>query len=329
MTAPATTEGRLGGASKRVVLVVSVLALLAGGCTGAGERAPSPAESQRDGFPVEVQAANGKVVVPRRPTRIVSLSPTATEILFAIGAGPQVVAVDDRSSYPAEAPRTSLSGFTPNLEGIASFRPDLVVYSSEPGNLGSGLDDFGFPGILQPAAAGLDDTYRQILELGTATGRNTRAAELVEEMEGQIEEIVESLPRFPRAPSYYHELDENFFTATSKTYIGEAYTLLGLANIADPADRLGSGYVQLSGEFIIKSDPDLILLADARCCGQSAQTLAARPGWSRMRAVTDGVVIPLDDDIASRWGPRTVEFIRSIAQGLNSFEPQLRSPESP
>jgi iron complex transport system substrate-binding protein len=254
------------------------------------------------------------------PERIVSLSPTATEILFAIGAGPQVVAVDDASSYPTNAPKTKLSGYDPNTEALATYRPDLVVYSNEPGNLRPSLDAIKVHWIMQPPAERLDDTYAQILELGVATGHRSEARKVVEEMKAEIEGIVQSLPRLSRTPTYYHELDENYFTATSNTFIGGVYALLGLKNIADTADQQGSGYPQLSGEYIIQANPDLIFLADARCCGQSAATVAARPGWDKIAAVQNGGVIELDDDIASRWGPRIVEFLRSAARALKSFE---------
>jgi iron complex transport system substrate-binding protein len=273
-----------------------------------------------EAFPVEVAAAGGTVTIERRPRRIVSLSPTATEILFAIGAGPRVVAVDEDSSYPIEAPRTKLSGFNPNTEALADYRPDLVIYSIEPGNLGASLDALGVPGILQPPAENLADTYAQILELGVATGEREEADRVVTGMKTEIAKIVQSRPLFPRAPTYYHELDENYFTATSKTFIGGIYELLGLKNIADAADHQGRGYPQLSGEYIIEANPDLVFLADARCCGQSAQTVAARPGWEKIAAVQHGGVIELDDDIASRWGPRIEEFLRSVAQSLSSVE---------
>jgi iron complex transport system substrate-binding protein len=271
-----------------------------------------------------VAAANGSVEIPHRPVRIVSLSPTATEILFAIGAGPQVVAVDAESSYPPEAPRTGLSGYTPNIEAIVGYRPDLVVFASEPGGLEDAMERTGVPAILQPAALGLEDTYRQIRQLGTATGRERQAADLVDGMKGEIEAIVESVPRFPQPPGYYHELDQSYFTATSKTFIGETYALLGLTNIADSADGTGSGYIQLSAEFIVHSDPAIIFLADADCCAQSAATLAARPGWGQIRAVRSGTIVPLDGDVASRWGPRTVELVSLVAAALRSFEPRLR-----
>jgi iron complex transport system substrate-binding protein len=308
-----------------MILMVALPALLAAGCTDPGTVASnSVPPASGSGFPVEITADNGTVTIPRRPERIVSLSPTATEILFAIGAGPQVVAVDEASTYPPDAPVTGLSGYTPNLEALTAQRADLVVFSVDPGSLGSSLAATGVPGILHPPAARLEDTYKQIRELGIATGRDREASLLIAGMQNELAEIVAGLPRFSRPPLFYHELDELYYTATSRTFIGEIYGLLGLENLADPADTGPTGFVQLSAEFIVSRSPDLIFLADARCCGQSAETVANRPGWEKINAVQNGAVIPLDDDVASRWGPRTVEFARTVAGALEQFEAVLR-----
>jgi iron complex transport system substrate-binding protein len=270
-----------------------------------------------DGFPVTIHASNGTVTIPHRPARIISLSPTATEDLFAIGAGKQVVAVDDQSDYPARAPKTKLSGYTPNVEAIAGYEPDLVVIADDTNNLSSALGKLGITVLSEPAAASIDDTYAQIEQLGAATDHVGEAAELVGQMHGDIDGIVKSLPARDVPLTYYHELDPTYFSATSKTFIGQVYSLLGLKNIADPADTDGSGYPQLSAEAIIAANPDLVFLADTKCCQQTAQTVAARPGWNVITAVKDGGVVPLDDDIASRWGPRIVDYLRSVAEAVS------------
>ena len=248
------------------------------------------------------------------PHRIVSLSPTATESLFAIGAGKQVVAVDDQSDYPKRVPRTSLSGYTPNVEAIAGYRPDLVVLSGDANGVVGGLRKLGIRVLLQEAATNLAGAYAQIKQLGTITGHSRNAAALVTRMKRAIGQAVKSVPK--RNLTVYHELDPTYYSATSKTFIGRIYKLFGLRNIADAADSSGSGYPQLSGEYILSSNPSLIVLADTRCCGQSAATVASRPGWSGLSAVRNHRVVGIDDSVASRWGPRIVTFIKAVGKAL-------------
>jgi iron complex transport system substrate-binding protein len=230
------------------------------------------------------------------------------------------VAVDGNSNYPAEAPRTELSAYQPNLEAIAGYQPDLVVYSDDPGELAAGLGKLSIPALQQPAAKDLDDTYRQIEQLGTATGHPAEAGRLTATMRAEIDKIVAAAGRPERPLSYYHELDKNLYSATSKTFIGQLYGLLGLKNVADAADKDGSGYPQLSAEHLLEADPDLIFLADTKCCGQSARSVAARDGWDQLTAVRSGGVVELDDDVASRWGPRVVDFLRTVAAKVDTLE---------
>jgi iron complex transport system substrate-binding protein len=249
------------------------------------------------------------------PQRIVSLSPTATESLFAIGADKQVIAVDDQSDYPAKAPRTGLSGFTPNIEAIASYKPDLVVIGFDPGGLGASLRKLNIRVLSQPAVPTLQQAYAQILELGGVTGHAKRAKAVVAGMKAKIADILARAPH-DQSLTVYHELEPDLYSATSKTFIGRIYALFGLKNIADAADSTGSGYPQLSSEYIIGANPSLIVLADVRCCGQTARTVAARPGWSTIAAVRKHAIVRIDDSIASRWGPRIVNFVRAIASAL-------------
>lgn len=269
-------------------------------------------------YPATVTADNGKVTIRKRPSRIVSLSPTATETLFAIGAGAQVVAVDDQSDYPKQTPHTSLSGYTPNVEAIASYKPDLVVAASDPKDLVSALRTLGIPVILQDAPSTIPGAYGQIRQLGAATGHAGRARSLVARMKAQIGRIVAKRRPGAAGASVYHELDPTFFSASSKTFVGRVYALFGLKNIADAAP--GGPYPQLSPEYIVASSPDLVVLADSVCCGQTPATVAARPGWSGIKAVRSGSILRIDDSIASRWGPRLVNFVRAVGTALRRLE---------
>jgi iron complex transport system substrate-binding protein len=252
------------------------------------------------------------------PQRIVSLSPTATEDLFAIGAGKQVVAVDEESNYPASAPRTKLSGYTPNAEAIAAYRPDLVVVSFDANHVVEALGKLQIPVLVEPTATTLAQAYGQIVGLGKATGHSAKAAAVVAGMKRKIAAIVAATPHPSPPVTVYHELEPDLYSVTSKTFIGRIYTMLGLKDIADAADKTGSGYPKLSNEYVIAADPMLIVLADTICCGQTAAKVAARPGWKTIAAVSGGGVIPVSDDVASRWGPRIVDFVKQIASKVKA-----------
>lgn len=254
------------------------------------------------------------------PDQIVSLSATATEMLFAIGAGDQVVAVDSYSNYPPEAPTTDLSAYEPNIEAIAGYEPDLVVVDGTDADLVAGLEALDIDVLEAPAALTLDDTYDQIAELGEVTGNVDGAADVVDEMQAGIDALLADLPAREEPLSYFHELDSTLFSVSSKTFIGQLYALAGLQNVADAADADGQagGYPQVSAEYLVAADPDLVFLADTKCCGQTPATFAARPGFGGLRAVTAGRVIELDDDIASRWGPRVVDLLGEIVDAVRA-----------
>ena len=272
-------------------------------------------------FPVTLNTANGMVTIARSPSRIVSLSPTGTEDLFAVGAGKQVIAVDSLSAYPANAPHTKLSAFTPNVEAIAAYRPDLVVVSNDQNHIVAQLAKLRITVLVEPAAANLNDVYVELGQIGRATGHAAEAKLLVAGLRRQVNAIVRSIPR-PRTPlTVYHELDQTYYSADSNTFIGQIYGLLGLRNIADKAAS-STHYPQLSAEYIVASNPDLIVLADTVCCGQTRATVAARPGWSSIAAVRTGEIVRIDDSIASQWGPRIVLFLKAVASAVKTLEAQ-------
>jgi iron complex transport system substrate-binding protein len=248
------------------------------------------------------------------PKRIVSLSPTATESLFAIGAGRQVVAVDELSDYPKRAPRTKLSGYSPNVEAIAGYRPDLVVLFGDVSDVVSGLRKLGIRVLIQEPARTLTGAYAQIQQLGAVTGHKQAAAALVKRMKRSIARAVATTPK--RRLAVYHELTPDFYSTTSNTFIGRIYKLFRLRNIADAADSTKSGFPQLSAEYIVAANPSLIVLADSRCCGQSAASVAARPGWSGIAAVRTRSIVAIDDSVASRWGPRVVQLVQAVGKAL-------------
>ena len=266
-------------------------------------------------YPVRITTGAGTITLTAKPVEIVSLSPTSTEDLYAVGAGPQVKAVDDQSTFPAGAPRTKLSGFSPNVEAIAKYKPDLVIISNDNGGkLAKRLKALKIPVMLEPAAVKFNDVYAQINQLAIATGHAPKGKAVVAQMKRRVGAIIASVPKRATPLTYYHELSPDYYSATSSTFIGQVYGLLGLKNIADAADGAGSGYPQLNAEYIIASSPDFVFLADTVCCQADAASVAARPGWANINAVKNGGVVLLNDDIASRWGPRIVNYLATVAQ---------------
>lgn len=302
------------------LLLAVPLAALAAAC-GSSEK--SATESKLIA-PVRTTTTTSTVPLPLgRPSRIVSLSPSATETLFAIGAGDQVVAVDSFSNYPPEAPVTDLSGFEPNVEAIAKYEPDLVITDGTRPDVEGQLNKLGIAVFAAKAPKNLDQVYQQVEQIGAATGNIAQAGAVSLTMQDEINAILRTYTRpVDGKIVYYYELDDTFYSASSKTFKGAVFNALNMINIADEVDtKQTAGYPQLTPEFIVSKNPDVIFLADIKCCGQTAATVRARPGWESIRAVRENHIIELDDDIASRWGPRVVDLVRIIVAGIAAVTP--------
>jgi iron complex transport system substrate-binding protein len=309
--------------TRTLVAALAGLSLVAAACGSDEPAATEPAVSEPAASePAATEPAASEPVttdeVSAAPERVVSLSPTHTEMMYAIGAGDLLVAVEEFSNYPPEALElpNELSGFEPSVEAIAAFEPDLVLIGGDFTGLGDQLAELDIASWDGPAAVTVADTYAQIEQLGAATGNVAEAAELVSSMQTRIEEIVAATPATEPPLTYYHELDPSYYSADSTTFIGALYSLLGLVNIADADESESFGFPQLNAEVIIDANPDLIFLADTKCCDMDPETVAARPGWDAIAAVQNGNVIEMDDDIASRWGPRIVAYLEAVAAAV-------------
>jgi iron complex transport system substrate-binding protein len=271
--------------------------------------------TQSPAFPVTV----GDVTLESEPQRIVSMSATATEMLFAIGAGDRVVAVDNFSNFPAEAASLEkVDAYQPNVEAISALEPDLVIISYDPGNLVQQLDALSIPVFAAYAVSDLAGVYEQLEQLGALTGRLAEAVQLSGTMQSEIATLVDGVEKANPPLTYFYELDPTLYTITSNTFIGGLMSSLGLVSIADGVEA-SNDYPQLSAEVLVEKDPAIIFLADTKCCAQSAQTVAERDGWTGLGAVQTGSIVELDDDIASRWGPRLVELVRVVAEAVTAM----------
>jgi iron complex transport system substrate-binding protein len=265
------------------------------------------------------------------PQCVVSLSPTATETLFAIGAGKQVQAVDTDSDYPTTGlPKKRINALDPSVEAILGIckitssykttKPDLVIISYNANGIQQKLTGLGIKVIDQEPPATVSGAYGQISQLGQLTGHASKAAAIVASLKTTIAQDIASVPKHPnKVITVYYELDPTFYSLTSSTFVGALLKSLGVVNIADPENTSAdAGYPQLSAEYIVSANPKLIFLADTICCHASASSLAKRPGFSKVSAVEFHHVVGLNDDIASRWGPRLGILMNDLTAGVKS-----------
>src|SRR5262249_22016846 len=159
-------------------------------------------------------------------------------------------------------------------------------------------------------ASNLNGAYAQLERLGGVTGHAAGAHAVVAKLRRNVAQGGSSVPPSAEGLTFYEGLSPDYYSAASKTLTGQGLTVLRLKDIADGADKAGSGYPKLSAEYIVASNPDLIVLSDTKCCGQTAAKVKSRPGWGSLAAVTKGGVVGVSDDVASRWGPRIVDFMR-------------------
>lgn len=266
-------------------------------------------------------ALTASAAASRCPQRIVSLSPTATESLFAIGAGHQVVAVDSDSNYPASAPRKSnLIAYSPSAEAIAgNYNPDLVVVSYDANKVIQQLRQIGIPVAYQPTAKNLAVAYSQIEELGSVTCHHATSVAVVRTIKRQITAIRRTVGTKARTLTYYDEISAPpyDYAASSRSFIGQLFGVLGLRNITTAS----SGFPELSDEYIVKASPKLIFLSDNEP-NDGDVTIASvvhRTGWSSISAVRSKAIFDLNDDAASRWGPRVVVLMREISTAVLGY----------
>ena len=280
---------------------------------GAADVPPSDSAPDAVGGPTTVET-----IAPPDPEeigRIVSLSPTHTETLFALGLGDFVVAVDGDSDFPEEARalRESFTFDSGDVSAILELEPDVVITGVEATNLVDRLSAEGVAVFNGPPAESLDEVYEQIGSIASLVGRPDLGEDLVARMQSDIDELVASLPSTDGL-TFFHEIDPSLFAAPRESFLSDVYGELGLTNIA--GEPTTGGAAQLTSDEVVAADPDVIVLADAECCAVDIDRVAARPGWSGIDAVEAGAVVPVSEALANRWGPRVVELLRAVSGGI-------------
>jgi len=284
---------------------------------GATPTAASPVAT----FPMTVERSDGKSETFDAPVeRIVSLSPGATEILFAIGAEDRIVAVDNQADYPAEAAAfpTKVDAYEPSIEAIAALEPDLVIVADNVGGIVESLDQLSIPLFyrdLDESVQTIDDVIEHVEILGALTDRGPAAETLASSLRARVDAVAEQMQDVAadEAPSVYHELDSTLYSVAEGSFIGSVYATLKAENIA--GDGGGTLYPQLTQEAIIDANPDVIVLADEEF-GVTIDSVKARPGWDAIAAVQNDRIYAIDPDIISRPGPRIVDALEQLAAQL-------------
>ncbi len=314
---PTSTSTTVAGESETDELEAEAARLLA-------EREALQKEQERllaelDSYPRVFHLDSGSVRIEKRPERILSLSASHTEMLYALGAGDQVVGTDLTSNYPAAARSTAkIDSFQFSIEEVAALEPDLVILAFDFQGEVEALSALSIPFLLLGPPDSLVSAFSQLSLIGAITDHWPETFQLTNDLYLELDQIQRAANRI-RGRTFYHEVDETLYSATSSSFIGDLYRYLGLVNIADAAG-LDSPFPQLSAEFIVDQNPEFIFLADANF-GASVESVAARPGWDTMTAVADGKVVALDGDLAGRWGPRTVDLMRSILDAVEARLP--------
>lgn len=306
---------------KRYTFLFLALMILLAGLTACAPSTTAPTAG-----PVVLTDGLGREVrLETVPERIVSLAPSTTEILYAVGAGPQLVGRDEFSNYPEEAKTlTSVGGSMGdyNLEQIVSLKPDLVLAAeiNTPEQV-KALEDLGLTVYYLSNPANVEGVYELLTTAGQLTGHTAEAEALVESLKARVAAVSAKVASATTTPKVFYELDGTDpgkpWTAGSGTFIDQLITMAGGENAA--ASMEGS-WGQFSQEALLVADPDFILLGDA-AYGTTPEQVAARPGWGSLAAVKNGNVLPFNDDTVSRPGPRLVDALEELVRVLH---PELK-----
>lgn len=295
-------------AAKYTAIVFLTLALTLLVATGCRLAAPVPAER------TFTDGAGREVTLRGVPQRLISMAPSNTEILFALGLGPQVLGITAWCNYPVEAAALEKVGdwWAPNYERIVALRPDLVFATgTADSEIVVRLEALGVP-VLVVNAPTLAEVIEQVLLVGEVTGATNRAAELAEAMRRRMQEVRDRIAAAPGdPPTVFWALDDQLWTVGPGSFVHDLISLAGGRNIAE---GLGTAYAQYSLESLLQADPDVIIVAIL--APDSVAGLDALPGWSNLRAVQAGRVHQVDGDLVSRPGPRIVEGLELVARLL-------------
>lgn len=278
-----------------------------------GENTQAPAQRQ---FPLTIKDSTGQEVkLEKKPGRIVSVMPSATEIAYAVGAGDNIVGVSNYDNYPEDVKKKEKVGdLKVNIEKVVSLEPDLILADTGNGEAVDALRKTGIP-VLVMEAKTFDEIYQSIEMIGKATGNDAKADDVVSKMKEDVKEVQEKVKAVPEAkrPNVWIEVDPSLFTAGKGTFMHDMVTIAGGKNIAGDLD----GWKQLSEEKVLQRNPDIILNTYGYYDKEGAAKIKQRPKWQQVKAVKEGRVFALNSDVVNRPGPRITEGLKEIAKDLH------------
>lgn len=290
-------------------ILITILAMLLAGCAPAAS-APQ-AITLTDGL--------GRTVTMDQPAeRIVSLAPSATEILFAVGAGDQVIGRDSFSNYPESVSDLQDVGGSMgdySMETITSLNPDLVLLTeiNTPEQV-KALEDLGLTAYYIKNPVQLDGLYPILETVGQLTGHEKEAAELVSSLTDRVAKVTVTIAKAQDKPLVFYELDGSDaakpWTSGPNTFMDQLIQMAGGVNVGS---AMKDAWAQISLEELLVQDPDIILLGDA-AYGMTAEQVAIRAGWETLNAVKNKSIFAFNDDLASRPGPRMVDGLEELAK---------------
>lgn len=267
-------------------------------------------------FPLKVKdQMNREVTVEKEPKRIVSLAPSNTEILFALGLGGKVVGVTNYCDYPEEAKsKEKIGGFSdPNLEKIISLKPDLVLATDMHQKPVEQLEKLNIPVVIL-APKNIPDMLKSIEIIGRISGKEAESLRLVETLKNRIKTVenkTAGIPQDKRPKIYYEVWPEPFTTAGPGTFVNDIIEKAGGENISGDAEK---AYPQYSQEMIISKNPDIIIFSHHGSSKQTIEDILKRPGWENINAVKNNKVFYVDENIVQRATPRLVDGLEQFAK---------------
>ena len=278
----------------------------------------SAAASQ--GFPItEIDALGNSLTLKTPPGRIVSLAPSNTEILFALGAGQQVVGVTSYCDYPVEAAqKAKVGGFSDgSLERVVSLNPDLVLAARfNPLEVLNSLKQLGIP-VFALAPTSVAEVLQTIRQVGRLTGRRAEAAHLVQELTEQKHTLENRLAGTRTRPRVlWGVLEAPMYTAGKGSYIDDLIRLAGGQNIAADA---GAGWPQIGLETLVSRNPQIIITTGVAPgkIPSALLRLQSTDGWQSIDAVVNGRIYHIDPNLLQRPGPRVIQALETLAQQLH------------